>query len=152
MATHSSILAWRIPWTEETGWLQSLGSHRVGLGCDWAQMHFIFFNSYLSLIQSKMKALLVLISWLTTPLISVLGSFPREVLGTFNNTFLQVYLVLFVLRPTFQFYFNRQKLSFSLWPQLRAASSVKPPLILSGPSLPSPELPNAPCLPLTGSL
>ena len=24
MATHSSILAWRIPWTEEPGWLQSL--------------------------------------------------------------------------------------------------------------------------------
>ena len=30
MATHSSILAWRIPWTEEPGGLQSLGSHRVG--------------------------------------------------------------------------------------------------------------------------
>ena len=30
MATHSSILAWRIPWTEEPGWLQSMGSKRVG--------------------------------------------------------------------------------------------------------------------------
>ena len=30
MATHSSILAWRIPWTEEPGGLQSLGSRRVG--------------------------------------------------------------------------------------------------------------------------
>ena len=29
-ATHSSILAWRIPWTEEPGGLQSIGSHRVG--------------------------------------------------------------------------------------------------------------------------
>ena len=28
MATHSSILAWRIPWTEETGGLQSMGSLR----------------------------------------------------------------------------------------------------------------------------
>ena len=26
MSTHSSILAWRIPWTEEPGWLQSMGS------------------------------------------------------------------------------------------------------------------------------
>ena len=26
MTTHSSILAWRIPWTEESGWLQSMGS------------------------------------------------------------------------------------------------------------------------------
>ena len=32
MATHSSILAWRIPWTEEPGGLQSLGSQRVGHG------------------------------------------------------------------------------------------------------------------------
>ena len=30
MATHSSILAWRIPWTEEPGKLQSIGSQRVG--------------------------------------------------------------------------------------------------------------------------
>ena len=30
MATHSSILVWRIPWTEESGGLQSIGSHRVG--------------------------------------------------------------------------------------------------------------------------
>ena len=29
-ATHSSILAWRIPWTEEPGRLQSIGSQRVG--------------------------------------------------------------------------------------------------------------------------
>ena len=29
-ATHSSILAWRIPWTEEPGGLQSRGSQRVG--------------------------------------------------------------------------------------------------------------------------
>ena len=30
MATHSSILAWRIPWTEEPGGLQCMGSLRVG--------------------------------------------------------------------------------------------------------------------------
>ena len=30
MATHSSILAWRISWTEEPGRLQSVGSQRVG--------------------------------------------------------------------------------------------------------------------------
>ena len=30
MATHTSILAWRIPWTEEPGRLQSMGSQRVG--------------------------------------------------------------------------------------------------------------------------
>ena len=30
MATHSSILAWKIPWVEEPGRLQSMGSQRVG--------------------------------------------------------------------------------------------------------------------------
>ena len=30
MATHSSILAWRVPWTEEPGGLWSMGSQRVG--------------------------------------------------------------------------------------------------------------------------
>ena len=30
MATHSSILAWKIPWTEEPGWLLFMGSQRVG--------------------------------------------------------------------------------------------------------------------------
>ena len=30
MATHSSVLAWRIPGTEESGGLPSMGSHRVG--------------------------------------------------------------------------------------------------------------------------
>ena len=34
MATHSSILAWRIPWTKETGGLQSMGLQRDGH--DWA--------------------------------------------------------------------------------------------------------------------
>ena len=34
MATHSSIHAWKIPWTEEPGGLQSMGSQRVGH--DWA--------------------------------------------------------------------------------------------------------------------
>ena len=33
MATHSSILAWRVPWTEESGKLQSIGSQRIGH--DW---------------------------------------------------------------------------------------------------------------------
>ena len=36
MATHSSVLAWRIPWTEKHGRLQSMGSHRVGH--DWSDL------------------------------------------------------------------------------------------------------------------
>ena len=36
MATHSSILAWKIPWTEEPGGLLSIKSHRVGH--DWSDL------------------------------------------------------------------------------------------------------------------
>ena len=36
MTTHSSILAWRIPWTEEPGRLQSMGSQRVRY--DWSNL------------------------------------------------------------------------------------------------------------------
>ena len=36
MATHSSVLAWRIPGTGEPGWLPSMGSHRVGH--DWSDL------------------------------------------------------------------------------------------------------------------
>ena len=36
MATHSSVLAWRIPWSEKPGGLQSMGSHRVGH--DWSDL------------------------------------------------------------------------------------------------------------------
>ena len=42
MATHSSILAWRILWTEEPGRLQSIGSQRVGL--DWVSDTLTFFR------------------------------------------------------------------------------------------------------------
>ena len=35
MATHSSILSWKIPWTEEPGGLQSMGLERIGH--DWAE-------------------------------------------------------------------------------------------------------------------
>ena len=40
MAAHSSVLAWRIPWTEEPGRLQSMGSQ--GVRYDWATSTFTF--------------------------------------------------------------------------------------------------------------
>ena len=46
MAPHSSVLAWRVPWTEELGGLQSIGSQRVGQ--DWSDlacMNHIFIHS-----------------------------------------------------------------------------------------------------------
>ena len=42
MATHSSVLAWRIPGTGEPGGLPSMGSHRVGH--DWSDLAIEFSN------------------------------------------------------------------------------------------------------------
>ena len=61
MATHSSILAWRIPWTEEPGGLQSKRSQR--LGHDWENKHtysisFLFYITY-SACYRNMNLLLI---------------------------------------------------------------------------------------------
>ena len=40
MAIHSSILTWKIPWTEEPGGLQSMGSQRVGHDCVTKHVNF----------------------------------------------------------------------------------------------------------------
>ena len=44
MATRSSTLAWRIPWTEEPGRLQSMGSQRVGHDGATTSLHFMSFR------------------------------------------------------------------------------------------------------------
>ena len=44
MATHSSTLAWKIPWTEEPGGLQSMGSLRVGHDCATSLSLFTFMH------------------------------------------------------------------------------------------------------------
>ena len=43
MATHSSILAWRIPWTEKPSGLQSMGSHRVGHNLA-TNIHMVYYS------------------------------------------------------------------------------------------------------------
>ena len=51
METHSSILAWRIPWTEEPGGLQSMGSQRVSH--DWVTSSFTFFQVSAKLVNVR---------------------------------------------------------------------------------------------------
>ena len=52
MATHSNILAWKIPWTEEPGGLQSMGSQRAGH--NWAtELTDIYESNFFLNIQNK---------------------------------------------------------------------------------------------------
>ena len=39
MAAHSSILAWGTPWTEEPGWIGSIGLQKVGQDLKWLSTH-----------------------------------------------------------------------------------------------------------------
>ena len=66
MATHSSTLAWKIPWTEEPGRLLSMGSQRAGHGwaCKYAHMWFsdrvIFLSLGFVLLTHILKKLFIL--------------------------------------------------------------------------------------------
>ena len=72
METHSSVLAWKIPWTEEPGGLQSTGSQRVGQ--DWATKSFTTFIS--GLLNLRLLFLFLLsLSSLFQPLLHLSRSF-----------------------------------------------------------------------------
>ena len=65
MTTHSSVLAWRIPWTEEPGGLQSMELPMVG--CDWVALtlpHLYFKHSLLSLFLFIDRLLKTFFLWL----------------------------------------------------------------------------------------
>ena len=68
VATHSSVLAWRIPWTEETGGLQSMESQRVRH--DWSGLahihaHKLYYIIYImfSSVQSLSRVRLFVTPW-----------------------------------------------------------------------------------------
>ena len=83
MATHSSVLAWRIPGTGEPGGLLSLGSHRVGH--DWSDLttaaesmnFYLSITSWTSLVNVKKKSIIpetvVFIHLIRVSLLSVLA-------------------------------------------------------------------------------
>ena len=62
MATHSSILAWRIPWTEELGRLQSTGSQRVGH--NWVTSLSLSLGLLYKLTRARESLLEMLIPWI----------------------------------------------------------------------------------------
>ena len=53
MATHSSILAWKTPWTKEPGGLQSMGLQRVGHNLATEQQQFLFLGFIMDSIFSN---------------------------------------------------------------------------------------------------
>ena len=73
MAIHSSILAWKVPWMEEPGKLEPMGSQRVGH--DWATS-LSFFLSFMYITTGKIDGQRKFDSWSRVPKVGALGQ-PR---------------------------------------------------------------------------
>ena len=81
MATHSSILAWRIPWTEELGGLQLIGSQRVRH--DWSNLSLCESDH----VQTQLLKTLFRTYWIRSKSLGVVGKSFQESLSNLMNTF-----------------------------------------------------------------
>ena len=107
MTTHSNILAWKIPWTEEPGRLQSMGSQRVRHDWTTSPSPFLIFHCvYVPLLSYPF------ICWWTSRLLPCPGYYKQccdEYWGTcasFNSGFLSVYAQQWDCWIIRQFYFQ----------------------------------------------
>ena len=107
IATHSSALAWRIPWTEEPGGLQSMGSQRVRH--DWAQTqpHMHTYPYICSPICVSISAL------------QIRSSVP----------FLQIYTYVLIYIYIYFFFFFSSDSLHSVWHSLAPSTSLQTKLI-----------------------
>ena len=124
MATHSSILAWKISWTEEPGGLQSMGSQRVGH--DWAANTYLL-GERVSL-RHTFKELCPTFSWIRYPhlclvcyliiLILSLDSLFIDVLPSiqmkYNKNIFKIYLYNYVRWSKFFIVFSHTYYDLSL--------------------------------------
>ena len=106
MVTHSSIFAWRIPWTEEPGRLQSMGSQRVGHDCDFTSLVcvcvciYIYAHSAALLTGTFSSFIFTAFIYLYVPTVILLSSFlfssfPFDLMTLFSIMcgFLSLFLV-----------------------------------------------------------
>ena len=108
MATHSSILAWRIPWTEEPGGLQSMGSRRVRHSwSDLACMHqpsiqaMTIFTNALCVCVCVCVFYLLTFPWLLLQVRSLSRHCQSFFLGIFCLHFLPSFNPFFIFLPKF---------------------------------------------------
>ena len=94
MATRSSILAWRIPWTKEPGSLQSMGFQRIG--CDWSDLAHMHAHTQTTILAQRRD------SWteLSREGIHSLPPITVAVLSN-SNGFFNLKMLAFISRSTF---------------------------------------------------
>ena len=94
MATHSSVLAWRIPGMEEPGWLPSMGLQRVGH--DWSNLAAAaagrpYLPSFYNMILGKAQKCTVCIC-INTHLLDVLG-FIYKILTSISGSYIHTWII-----------------------------------------------------------
>ena len=98
MATHPSILAWRIPWTEEPGGLQSVGSQELDT-TEWLSLHFTSLRKLLSFNLSLEKLILFQVFDLYSPQILIIMIFELLSLNHLGFTYFSVPCTLYFFFP-----------------------------------------------------
>ena len=63
MAPHSSTFAWKIPWTEEPGGLQSMGSLRVGVAKGRTRLSVVTFTFHFHALEKEMATHSIVLAW-----------------------------------------------------------------------------------------
>ena len=116
MATHSSILAWRIPWTEEPGRLQYMGLQSQTWLHSWTCNHFFNVETRLSIYNAWYPNMIILT--IRKPML-------REMVTCLNHPELE--LELASLGSTLELLFFQSQICFFL-----ASLRIKFPLLFSG--------------------
>ena len=92
MATHSSILAWEIPWVEEPGRLQSMGSQRVRHDCDFTHSPALQADSLPAELPGKPSSLFLSNPTLVIYRGETLSCYAQE--GTWHQCLVQLYFLI----------------------------------------------------------
>ena len=110
MATHSNILAWRIPRIEEPGGLQSIGSQRVRHDwSNWAQTRFSICQCFISFLWSN-KIPLHKYATCFLSVNQLIGFWVASILVNMSNAAMNIHILVLAL-----LFFSHQVISNSPW-------------------------------------
>ena len=117
MATPSSILAWRIPWTEEPGRLGSIGSRRAG--CGWSDLACMHISQSITSLSPLCLTSIHLLSVFPTSTVEWVVKSPGSGMSEFQCSSSLVIWLRIALLPTFGFLFHKWGQFWDLCPHIK---------------------------------